>query len=171
MLFKDKKMDVDYMPTKQIEMYLRSKLKKMFGHDYTVFVKHTVTDNWLGVIIDETTMTPAMHKDIMDFKKKYAIVSDLDVFSQVLKMQYGLDYDFKYLVDDSDGAYVIRRKITPPKPDEETAVSRDSKLSKNQKDDWSVKGVVEPDWDKQYVCGTEQYVCATDEREVLYRSR
>lgn len=109
MLFKNKDMSVDYMPSKQIEKYLEAKLKKLFDYEYAVFVRLSTSQNWLDITIDETTMTDEMYEKLQVFKDENDLFTDLQVFEQIMKNQYGKHYSFNFLVDDLKGAYVIRK--------------------------------------------------------------
>lgn len=108
MLFKNKSMSVDYMPSKQIEKYLVAKLKKLLGYEYTVYIRLKISKNWLDISIDETSMTDEMYEALMAFMEQYDLLNHEEVFEQILKIQHGSHCLFKFLVDDLEGAYVIR---------------------------------------------------------------
>ena len=109
MFFKNKDLQVDYMPSEQIEKYLTAKLKEILGYEYTIFIRLSISQNWLDIKIDETSMTDKMYETFMDFQEKYGLDNGLGVFVQILKLQFGENYGFEFLVSDLKGVYVIRK--------------------------------------------------------------
>lgn len=111
MLFENKKLHADYVNIKEIEPYMKNKLKQLLGYDYQIFTYLKISINRLNLNIDETSMTNEMFDALQTFKKENELFFDIDVYSYFMNQDGGVGYRFQYLVTDLSGVYVIREKL------------------------------------------------------------
>lgn len=112
MLFQNNLLSVDYLSAKEIEKHLETKLQEHLKHEYKVYVRLWITGNSVAVDIDESTMTFESYVAYTQLKQEQRLENDLAIFSWLLKQQFGEEYDFKYLVHDLNGVYVIRENLS-----------------------------------------------------------
>lgn len=100
-----------YIDNNDLKQYLINKLHQTLGFTYEVFVSTVIWENHLGITIDQTTMTPLMHKAIQDFKTEYNVQSDRDILFEFIKQDDDLrdngHIKISHLVPDLEGVYII----------------------------------------------------------------